>query len=465
MVRASWWLPWLVACGDDDPTGPTDGPPSETGTPPWTDTAPPPTPAACFEEELSGALPLTVDGDTTGAGDDLTGDCGGNGAEDVVYTFTPAADGRFRFETGGPTDTLLYVRVGCEGEDLACNDDSRFGFWGPSRVTVDLPGGQPAAVVVDTYDEPGPFTLTVTELPSVEVTCDDGLDEDLDGRADCLDDDCASFGTCAPECPDHEATTLPAVVTGTTVQRPDEHDACGLGNAAPDESTTFTAPRAGTYGFQLWSTSDGAPVLSLVEGCDGEETGCAYTPGWGFAQLSATLDQGESVLAVVDSALDDGGDYTLTVFEAGPEVCDDALDQDLDGLPDCVDDDCAADPACDEGCPERPLLGALPLIVTGNTYGRAADLEATCGGAGSDTTFAFRAPADGTYTFDTEGSLVDTVLSVLDGCAGAELACDDDSAGTSSRVIVDLVAGQIVIVVVDTYAEGFGGPFQLRVQG
>jgi hypothetical protein len=33
-----------------------------------------------------------------------------------------------------------------------------------------------------------------------------------------------------------------------------------------------------------------------------------------------------------------------------PEVCDDTVDNDCDGLFDCDDPDCSGDPACDAGC-------------------------------------------------------------------------------------------------------------------
>jgi hypothetical protein len=79
-------------------------------------------------------------------------------------------------------------------------------------------------------------------------------------------------------------------------------------------------------------------------------------------------------------------------------------------------------------------------------------------------TYEFTAPADGTYTFDTVGSLYDTVLYVLDGCEGAELDCDDDSAvGTQSEVVLTLTAGQTVIVVVDGFSSN-SGDYVLNVQ-
>lgn len=84
-------------------------------------------------------------------------------------------------------------------------------------------------------------------------------------------------------------------------------------------------------------------------------------------------------------------------------------------------------------------------------------------------TWSFEAPATGTYTFDTLGSVgYDTVLSVLDGCGGATLGCSDDTvpgAIQQSTVTVDLVVGQTVIVVVDGWgaASRYDGDYVLAV--
>jgi hypothetical protein len=116
-------------------------------------------------------------------------------------------------------------------------------------------------------------------------------------------------------------------------------------------------------------------------------------------------------------------------------------------------------------CPAGELGPVTPDSSFGNTLGTTDDFAGTCGGAGApDREYLFTAPADGTYTFDTQGSPLDTVLYVLDGeCAGAELGCNDDGDGSQSAVGVDLVDGQTVTVVVDGN-DAFGLPFEVRVQ-
>lgn len=116
------------------------------------------------------------------------------------------------------------------------------------------------------------------------------------------------------------------------------------------------------------------------------------------------------------------------------------------------------------GCPAGDLGAAVPGMVEGNTFAQTDAFVGPCGGAGPDLAYTFTAPADGPYTFDTRGSLVNTVLYVLgDVCMGEPLGCDDDGDGQQSALAVELVAGQAITVVVDSASE-LGGPFVLRVR-
>jgi len=100
------------------------------------------------------------------------------------------------------------------------------------------------------------------------------------------------------------------------------------------------------------------------------------------------------------------------------------------------------------------LSGQIPQTVQGSTLGTPDAVVPSCGMPGQgEVGFTFTAPADGDYVFDTQGSLFDTVLTVLDaGCA--ELSCNDDTNGAQSRVMVTLAAGESVMVVVDGLVEG-----------
>lgn len=119
-------------------------------------------------------------------------------------------------------------------------------------------------------------------------------------------------------------------------------------------------------------------------------------------------------------------------------------------------------------CPVGELSNlVLPSSVSDNSSQQMSDFGGSCGGAGApDMGFTFTAPSDGSYTFDTAGSTIDTVMYVLDGtCAGAELVCDDDGlpGTTQSMASVDLVQDQTVTVVVDGFGLA-GGNFTVSVR-
>jgi hypothetical protein len=142
---------------------------------------------------------------------------------------------------------------------------------------------------------------------------------------------------------------------------------------------------------------------------------------------------------------------------ASESACDDGLDEDADGATDCDDEDCAA--ACpppdtgeppDEVCYDAAVGRALGWDVA---RGRPAgdDGAGSCGGSGrTDWMAEWTAPANGTYSFDTVGSSVDTVLWVADdSCDGRELACNDDTLGDASAVTLSLRTGDVLVLGVE----------------
>src|SRR5690606_20390457 len=100
-----------------------------------------PTPVACAPTVASEA-PLELSGDSATGADDFDGsDCGRNGGAgvpDVEYHWRAPAAGRYDITTeGSDFDTVLSVRRGCDGGELACNDDVARGTL-TSALTVTL---------------------------------------------------------------------------------------------------------------------------------------------------------------------------------------------------------------------------------------------------------------------------------------------------------------------------------------
>jgi hypothetical protein len=107
----------------------------------------------------------------------------------------------------------------------------------------------------------------------------------------------------------------------------------------------------------------------------------------------------------------------------------------------------------------------------GTNVAATTDGSASCGFIGSpgynDVWWRYTAPATGTATLDTCGTVFDTILSVHDGCDGPELACNDDqpaggcgspSYTIQSRVDFPVIGGTAYIVRVAAFrADQRGG--------
>lgn len=123
----------------------------------------------------------------------------------------------------------------------------------------------------------------------------------------------------------------------------------------------------------------------------------------------------------------------------------------------------------DQGNDACPGTVELALFVdTGTTVGRVSNFSCSCvyGSANSpDVIYEYTPPV----TYDTYvslcGSDFDTGLSIRTGggCPGTtEIACNDDSCGTSSGIRLFLNSGQTYWIIVDGY-NGAQGNYQLSV--
>lgn len=109
------------------------------------------------------------------------------------------------------------------------------------------------------------------------------------------------------------------------------------------------------------------------------------------------------------------------------------------------------------------------FFVEGTTAGLENQYAHTCGGdLAPDVLFAFTAPANGRWVFDTSVpenfETYDTLIAARSTCDAleTELACDDDGgAGTQSALVLTLDAGESVFIIVDGY-NNRQGAFTLR---
>lgn len=120
-----------------------------------------------------------------------------------------------------------------------------------------------------------------------------------------------------------------------------------------------------------------------------------------------------------------------------------------------------AQPANDNCASAEVVTGGSPVGF--DTTQATTDGAANCGfNSGFEVWYAYTAPSSGTAVFSTCGSAFDTVLSILDGCGGTELACNDDACGLQSQINFAVTQGVTYIVRVAGYNGQTGtGTFQV----
>lgn len=126
----------------------------------------------------------------------------------------------------------------------------------------------------------------------------------------------------------------------------------------------------------------------------------------------------------------------------------------------CTPTQTCDDPLCGFFCAWTDLPPATNFSVEGfNPFDQPSEYEPTCAGTqASESAFVFFAPESGLYSFDTNGSQIDTVLELRNGFC-EPIGCNDDAIDLASQVVVELFAGDQIMLVVDGFEPG---EFQLN---
>jgi len=246
----------------------------------------------------------------------------------------------------------------------------------------------------------------------------------------------------------------------------------------------------------VYDAGTGCPVAGDL-GIAASDDACENVAGGSAFMSSVTIPvtSGSSFYVQVGGWNGAEGDGLLSI--SLPETCDDGIDNDADGLVDCVDDDCLTDTFCleagncgdgldndgdgltdcaDDDCLAEVLCDGLPpandncvdalVVVEGTSLWE--NLDATLdgptdgdGNMGTDVWFVYTPTCDGTATISTcdgLGTLDDTVLIVYDGSVGCPVAGDlglaasDDAcslgggAAFNSEVSIAVTAGNPYLI-------------------
>ena len=114
------------------------------------------------------------------------GSCGGDGVPEIISVFRPPSDAGYTIRVNtGSASNIWGRRERCDGVEAACGS----GFGGVSLVAT---AGETLVIGVEGAGSDGAEIL----LQPSEADCSDGLDNDLDGRVDCEDNECAFDPDC-----------------------------------------------------------------------------------------------------------------------------------------------------------------------------------------------------------------------------------------------------------------------------
>jgi hypothetical protein len=317
------------------------------------------------------------------------------------------ADLRFRHATG---NLHMQLRTS-SGTQLAAayssTDDELIQVTAPSSGVFHLHvyGFQGASAP---YDLVVAVTCAGGTAPEV---CNNGIDDDGDGRVDCSDPDCVGIGACG-------ATPTEACTGGI------DEDGDGLTDCADPDCAQHLACRG--------------PVEYCTNGVD---------------------DDGDGLVDCADS------DCSGALACRQPELnCSNGMDDDGDGLVDCADPDCAGSTGCAQACTAAGTI-ACGQTVSGTTAGRTSAIgTSTCGlyeVTGPEMIYSFTAQQAGAVTFRLSGLTADLDLFVLEGSCSSDRCIGYSATIDQELVVVDVVAGRTYYVVVDGFL-GASGSFTLN---
>jgi len=410
--------------------------------------------------------------------------CGGNNetGNEYVYSLVAPYSGTATVTvTGLAADLDLFalsdVGGGCDAG--SCVAQSRAGGNGDETVTFNMVIGTTYYFVVDGFLEAASaYTLSLGCVASAE-DCDNGLDDDGDGSADCLDFDCLLDPAC------QDAACSPDWTVGCDGGDTWRNDGAGSTNAISDYgcaggNENMTGPE---YAYRFLAAGDGFAtatltglgadldlfVLGSAGGCDPALcVGSSRAGGSGDEEVTFATTAGSEYLVVIDGYDGAVSAYTLALSCSLVEICDNGIDDDGDGLVDCDDSACTGDAACASG---TCSAGWSLTCETGDTwnngsFGSTAQItDYTCPGgsllgeSGREYAYRYDATFDGDVTVDATGFAAGQDLDVFvleetgRGCDARDCVAAGTAAGNSETVTFTAAEGVRYYVVVD----GYGG--------
>ena len=279
----------------------------------------------CNAEQRLGTLrigdpPKQVVADTAAADDDQTVSCALGGGKDVVFEFELSDVAGLRVDCNQSGDHVLglfvagSLRQPCDKTRANCADLTN----GPLACSFVFPNLQPGRyyLVAEAFrpGTEGSLTLNLSAIDDhAQEVCDNGIDDDGDGDADCQDSNCAGQPVCEP------AACRPQSNLGVLAAEGPQKEVAVATIGAEDNTSTSCGPGGPerVFRFQLVETTTvevdyaqfGNHVVAVTRD-RGEGFRCDVQP----VACQPSLGQTMGRLVFSDLA---AGDYLLIVEAAG----------------------------------------------------------------------------------------------------------------------------------------------------
>ena len=384
--------------------------------------------------------------------------------------------------------------LGCDAFQTSCYDPT-----GSPTGTVFFATTRAAGsylVMVKARTVPGPVDLKISLFTDrgVEI-CNNGIDDDGNGLTDCADPQCYGVGNCkAPNCVvDYGPYTIDwntqqQVNVDTTNGKDLYQSKCAQGSGR-EKVIRVTLVRPMALGFNC--TENGDMVIQLdqqvnpLDLCDANKLVCADIKALPFGCNYAVpnLQPGQYNVIVQAFASGTEGTMNLTLYgieENTPEICNNGIDDDMDGFTDCADRKCVTSPLCQQfQCRADVQLGLLPLdnsptsavVQTSNKADNNTLTPCVTTAGGKDAVIDFQMPSQGDLTIEWaqvgnhDFALYEDSSDLL-ACEANPLTDCHQSMGTATgSYTLSKLAGKRYHLVVDADAPGKEGGVVLQLSG
>ena len=348
---------------------------------------------------------------TSGTKDTYTSPCAVPGGGEVVgsFTLTGKADVKLDYTQNSGDHVFALFRAGVAE---ACNANPKGCFDPKSKKTGTfslkaLDAGT-YYLIAEAFAKTleGKVTVTLSTGPgSSKEVCNNGVDDDLDGATDCADLDCTFHVSCANKQCKYDVNLGTLVVNGpgktatvNTASASNTYDLVCAAGGGGDRVIRFVMPSAAVVGVQVsqkgWHAFGMHRSMGPGTRCDASKAGCLQKKWPGIIIDYGTKEKGVYYYIVDAMKAGQGGPVSVT-FKAyknrGPELCSNGVDDDGDGLIDCLDPDCTGvvgcpGPVCVPDKKTGPLApGGKGVSISVNTKQANNDQTVSCAlGGGKD---------------------------------------------------------------------------------